>query len=61
MIWGVFLAYLMTSMALKAAVDVNQAALNVNLCVKAITDVKKSAKSTADIKPLKSTLTRSVN
>ena len=48
-------------MALKAAVDVNQAALNVNLCVKAITDVKKSAKATADIKPLKSTLIRSVN
>ena len=40
-------------MALKAAVDVNQAATNVNLGVKAITDVKKTTKATADIKPLK--------
>ena len=31
------------------------------LGVKAITDVKKSAKATADVKPLKSTLTRSVD
>ena len=44
-----------------AAPDVNQVALNINLCVKAITDVKKSAKATADVKPLKSTLTRSVD
>ena len=42
-------------MALKAAVEVNQAALNVNLGVKAITDVKKSAEATPDVKPLKST------
>ena len=53
-----FLAYLM---ALKAAADVNQVAGNVNLGVKAITDMKKSAKATADVKPLKSTLTRSVD
>ena len=46
---GRFLAYLMTLMALKAAADVNQVAAdvkqvaeNVNLGVKAITDVKKS-------------------
>ena len=39
-------------MALKAAEDVNQAAMNVNLGVKAITDMKKSAKATADVKPL---------
>ena len=46
---GRFLAYLMTLMALKAAADVNQVAVdvkqvaeNVNLGVKAITDVKKS-------------------
>ena len=58
----------MTLMALKAAADVNQvaadvkqAAENVNLGVKAITDMKKSAKATADVKPLKSTLTRSVD
>ena len=51
LIWGVFLAYLMTLMALKAAADVN-------LGVKAIMDVKKSAKASTDIKPLKSTLTR---
>ena len=54
---GRFLAYLMTLMALKAAADINQAAANVNLGVKAITNVKKSAKATADIKPL----TRSVD
>ena len=40
-------------MALKAAADVDQAAAYVNLGVKAITDVKKSAKATADVKPLK--------
>ena len=40
MIWGVF-AYLMTLMALKATADVNQAAANVNLGVKAFTDMKK--------------------
>ena len=46
---GHFLAYLTTLMALKAAADVNQVAAdvkqvaeNVNLGVKAITDVKKS-------------------
>ena len=43
----------MTLMALKAAADINQAAVNIHLGVKAITDVKKSAKATADIKPLK--------
>ena len=58
---GRFLAYLMTLMALKAAADINQAAENVNLGVKAITDMKKSAKATADVKPLKSTYTRSVD
>ena len=57
---GRFLAYLMTLMALKAATDVNQVAANVNLGVKAIIDVK-SEKGTADIKPLKSALTRSVD
>ena len=51
----------MTSMALKAAAYVNQAAVNVNLGVKAITDMKKSVKATADVKPLKSILTRSVD
>ena len=51
----------MTLMALKAAVDVNQAAANVNLGAKAITDIKKSTKATADVKPLKSTLARSVD
>ena len=51
----------MTLMALKAAADVNQADANVSLGVKAITDVKKSAKDTTDVKPLKSTLTRSVD
>ena len=40
-------------MALKAAADINQAAENVNLGVKAITDMKKSAKATSDVKPLK--------
>ena len=40
-------------MALKVAADVNQEATNLNLVVKAITDVKKSAKATADVKPLK--------
>ena len=49
---GRFLAYLMTLMALKAAGDVNQAAAYVNLGLKAITNVKKSAKATANIKPL---------
>ena len=53
MIWGVVLAYLMTLMALKAAANINQAATNINLGVKAITDLKKSAKATADIKPKK--------
>ena len=48
-------------MALKAAAVVNQAAANINLGVKAITNMKKSAKATKDIKPLKSTLTRSVD
>ena len=47
-------------MALKAAVDVNQVAANLNLGLKAITDVKKSVKAT-DVKPLKSTLTKSVD
>ena len=46
---GRFLAYLMTLIALNATADVNQAAANVNLGVKAITDVKKSAKATADV------------
>ena len=54
---GRFLAYLMTLIALNATADVNQAAANVNLGVKAITDVKKSAKGFADVKPL----TRSVD
>ena len=58
---GRFLAYLMTLMALKVAANVNQAAVNVNLGVKAIKDLKKSAKATSDVKPLKSTLTRSVD
>ena len=39
---GHFLAYLM---ALKAAMDINQKDSNVNLGVKAITDVKKSTKA----------------
>ena len=43
----------MTLMALKAAADINQAAENVNLGVKAITDMKKSAKATMDVKSLK--------
>ena len=47
-------------MALKAAADVNQEATNLNLVVKDITDVKKSVKAT-DVKPLKSTLTKSVD
>jgi hypothetical protein len=47
----------MALVALKAAADVNQAASNVNFGVKAIRDVKKSTKATADVKPLKSTLT----
>ena len=50
----------MTLMALKAAADVNQEATNLNLVVKAITDVKKSVKAT-DVKPLKSTFTKSVD
>ena len=57
MIWVVFFAYLMTLIALKAAKDVNQAAPKVNLGVKAITNVKKSANATTDVKPL----TRSVD
>ena len=48
-------------MALKAAADINQAASNVNLGMKAITDLKKSAKAIADVKPLKSTLTSCVD
>ena len=48
-------------MALKVATNVNQAAANVNLGVKAITDLKKSAEATADVKPLKSTLTSCVD
>ena len=48
-------------MALKAVADVNQAAGIVNFGVKAITDVKKSAKVTADVKPMKSTLTSSLD
>ena len=59
--FGRFLAYLMTLMALKAAADINQAAENINLGVKAITDMKKSAKATGDVKRLKSTYTRSVD
>ena len=51
----------MTLMALKAAVDVNQAVTNFYLGVKANKDVKKSTKATADVKPLKSTLTGSVD
>ena len=47
-------------MALKVAADINQEAANLNLGVKAITDVKKSVKAT-DVKPLKSTLTKSVD
>ena len=49
----------MTLLALKAAVDINLAAVNVNLGVKANMDVKKSPKATADVKHLKPTLTRS--
>ena len=49
-----------TLMPSQAAADVNQEAMNLNLVVKAITDVKKSVKAT-DIKPLKSTLTKSVD
>ena len=48
-------------MALKTAADINQVAANLNLSVQAITDMKKSAKTTADVKPLKSTLTRTVD
>ena len=50
----------MTLMALKVAGDVNQEATNLNLVVKAITDVKKSVKAT-DVTPLKSTLSKSVD
>ena len=50
----------MTLMALKVAGDVNQVAVNINLGVKAIMDVKKSAMATEDVKPLK-TLIRNVN
>ena len=42
----------MTLMALKAAADVNQEATNLNLVVKAITDVKKSVKATTDVKKM---------
>ena len=55
-----FSILLVTLMALKAAADVNQESTNLNLVVKAITDVKKSVKAT-DVKPLKSTLTKSVD
>ena len=44
-----FGAYLMTLIALKAAADVNQVAENVNLGVRAITDMKKSSKATEDV------------
>ena len=47
-------------MALKVAADVNQVAVNINLGVKAIMGVKKSAKANEDVKPLK-TLIRNVN
>ena len=57
---ALFSILLMTLMALKAAADVNQEAMNLNLVVKDITDVKKSVKAT-DVKPLKSTLTKSVD
>ena len=57
---ALFSILLMTLMALKAAADVNQEATNLNLVVKDITDVKKSVKAT-DVKPLKSTLTKSVD
>ena len=56
---GRFLAYSMTLLALKVAGDVNQA--NINLGVKAITNMKKSTKANVDVKPLKSVLTRSVD
>ena len=56
-----YLAYLMTLMALKATTDVIQGVANVNLGVKATMAVKKSAKTTVDVKPLKSTLIRSVD
>ena len=36
-------------MAMKATVDINQAAANVNLGVKAITNMKKSVKATMDV------------
>ena len=58
---GCFLVHVMTLMALKAAVDVNQGVTNFYLGVKANKDVKKSTKATADVKPLKSTLTMSVD
>ena len=45
---------------MKATADINQEATNLNLVVKAITDVKKSVKA-MDVKPLKSTLTKSVD
>ena len=57
---ALFSILLMTLLAMKAAADINQEAANLNLVVKAITDVKKSVKAT-DVKPLKSTLTKSVN
>ena len=57
---ALFSILLVTLMALKGAADINQEAMNLNLVVKAITDVKKSMKAT-DVKPLKSTLTKSVD
>ena len=57
---ALFSILLMTLMTLKAAADVNQEATNLNLVVKDITDVKKPVKAT-DVKPLKSTLTKSVD
>ena len=60
LILDVFLAYLVNLKAFKVAADINQAAANINLGLKAITDMKKFSKATADVKPLKSTLTRSL-
>ena len=61
LIWGVFsiLNDLDGLEKLKMVADIIQAAANVNLSVKTITDVKKSAKGTTDVKSLKPTLTRS--
>ena len=61
MILDIFLAYLVNLKAFKATADINQAAANINLGLKAITDMKKFTKATADVKPLKSTLKRSVD